>query len=463
MEPGSADPLEGTFWQIDTPERQVRGLFTMAPSPLLETLGPLFDERAHRVETSPHGGTTIIDGGNSDDLVADWSPRDIHGVLDNGSDVSVIGAQGGMTDPSASHPPQYRQRFGTIRHVIHDVHVDRGHAFCACRFRLTGPNWLRHDDGHADTTEGSHLVSLNDGSHQWFEFTPADPMSVLQFDRAVLHPIETLATLLTSHPAEAVELAVRQSPAGPWLPVNRPEQPAPTGHHELFDASYLSPQRCAVWIDFRRRSNGLDAVAVDDLTGVAIQTAVLTLSSVAEGLHRRLYPDKKRVAALSRTDLRAARKAARAAALEAVRSIVRDDRPDLTDADITGFGEAMDSAFGHINESTFRTMMDDLVGTAVSAVPGIVAEFADWPATIHSVRNILAHRGTEDDLDAHDGFINTLVAASISLQWVLRTVLLVQAQVNAADIVEAYDLSSAYHHHQTNVREFLRGTTHARR
>lgn len=181
----------------------------------LETLGPIFEERAFSIETAPPGGTTIIDGGNSDDFVADWFPRDIHGVLDNGREVSVIGARGGMTDPSASYPPQYRQRFGTIRHIIHDAHVDRGHVFCACRFRLTGPNWLRHADGHADTADGGRLGSLNDGSSQWFEFTPAEPMSVLDYDRAVLHPIETLATLLTSHRAEAVELAVRQSPGRP--------------------------------------------------------------------------------------------------------------------------------------------------------------------------------------------------------------------------------------------------------
>lgn len=464
MQPGTASPpLEGTFWQIDTPERQVRCQLTIAPAPVLETLGPIFEERAYRVEVSGHGGTTVTHSGNSDDQVADWSPRDIHGVLDNGRRVSLIGAQGGMAAPSAAFPPQYRQRFDTIRHAILDVHVDRKHAFSACRFRLTGPNWLRHHDGQADTTEGGHLVSLTDGRDHWFEFTPAEPMSILDFDRSILHPSETLATLLTSSRAEAVGLSVRQSPDGPWLPVHRREQPAPTGRHELFDASYLTPQRCALWIDFRRRSNGLDAVVVDDLTGVAIQTAVLTLAAVAEGLHRRLYPDKKRVPALSRTDLKAARKAARAAALESVRAADREDRSALTAADLTAFGEAMDSAFGHINESTFRTMVDDLAGTAVAAVPGIVAEFADWPVAIHSVRNILAHRGTEDDLDAHDQFINTTVAVSYSLQWVLRTVLLVQAQVDAADIGEAYHRSSAYNHHHTNVRELLAGTTHARR
>lgn len=463
MQSATTGPIDGTFWQIDTPERQVRGQLTLAPTPVMETLGPIFQERAYRVEVSPHGGTTVIHSGDSDDHVADWSPRDIHGVLDNGQRVSLVGAQGGMRDTSGTFPPQHRQWFGTIRHAILDVHVGREQEFSTCRFRLTGPNWLRHLDGRAETLGGGHLISVTEGSNHWIEFTPAEPTSVLDYDRSVLHPIETLATLLTSDPAGTVELSVRQSTDGPWLRVHRHEEPTPTGHHELFDASYLTPERCALWIDFRQRSNGLDAVVVDDFSGVALQTAVLTLASVAEGLHRRLYRDKRRIPALSKSDLRAARKAARAAALESVRTADRGDRAALTAADLTAFGEAMDSAFGHINESTFRTMMDDLVDTAVAAVPCIVAEFADWPAAIHSVRNILAHRGTQDDRDAHDQFINALIAASYSLQWVLRTVLLVQAQLDASDIGEAYRRSSAYNHHQTNVREFLEGTAYARR
>lgn len=95
------------------------------------------------------------------------------------------------------------------------------------------------------------------------------------------------------------------------------------------------------------------------------------------------------------------------AALESVRIADHGDHSALTAADLTAFGEALNSAFGDINESRLRTMMDDLVDTAVAAVPGIVAEFADWPAAIHLVSNILAHRGTRD---AHDQFINTLIA-----------------------------------------------------
>jgi hypothetical protein len=406
--------------------------------------------------------TTISYGGDSDDHVADWSPRDIHGVLDDGREVSLIGAQGGKASDDIGSSQHYRQWFGTIRHAIFDTHVDREHPFSACRFRLTGPNWFRHTDGQATTVEGGDINSVTEGRDHWFEFTPIAPMSVLDFDTAVLHPVETLATLLTSSSAEAVELSVRHSPNSAWLRVHRHERPAPTGHHELFDASYLTAERCALWVDFRGRSDGLDAVIVDDLTGVAIQTAVLTLAAVAEGLHRRLYPDRKRVPALSRADLKAARKAARAAALESVRAADRADRSELIAADLAAFGAAMDSAFGHINEATFRMMMHDLAATAVSAVPGIVAEFGDWPAAIHSVRNILAHRGTEEDRGAHEQFIKTTVAVSYSLQWVLRTVLLVQAQVDAADIREAYGRSSAYNHHHSNVRELLAGTPHAR-
>lgn len=458
----TAPPLGGTFWQVETPRRRVPGRLTIFPTPALETLGPLFEERAYRVEVSGHSATVSI-GGDSDDHVADWSPRDIHGVLDDGREVSLVGAQGGKASGNTGSSQQYRQWFGTIRHAIFDIHVDREHPFSACRFRLTGPNWFRHTDGQAATVEGGEIVSVTEGRDHWFEFSPVTPMSVSDFDTAVVHPIQTIATLLTTSRAEAVELSVRHSPNSSWLRVHRHERPVPTGHHELFDASFLTPERCALWVDFRRRSNGLDAVVVDDLTGVAIQTAVLTLAAVAEGLHRRLYPDRKRVPALSRPDLRAARKAARSAALESVRAADRAGRPELTAADLAAFGAAMDSAFGHINDATFRTMMNDLAGTAMAAVPGIVAEFADWPATIHSVRNILAHRGTEEDRSAHEHFIKTAVAVSYSLQWVLRTVLLVEAQVDATDIGEAYGRSSAYNHHHSNVREFLTGTPHARR
>jgi hypothetical protein len=233
-------------------------------------------------------------------------------------------------------------------------------------------------------------------------------MTVSEFDRWVLHPIETLASLVTSNRAEAANLYVCLTADSPWQRVYRQEQSVPTGSHELLDADHLTPERCARWIDFRRISDGLDAAAIDDLKGVAIQTEVLTLASVAEGLHRRLYQDGKRILALSAADLKQARRAARTAAIDAVRSADRSDRDPLNEDDLADFESAMNDAFGFINETTFRNRMAELVGSARAAIPNIVEAFADWPKAVANGRNTLAHKGTEPHSETIDQFLRSV-------------------------------------------------------
>lgn len=449
------DSLNGVFWQTDTPGRRVPGILTITGRPLLETLGRIFDERAYVVDVSSRGGVTVSHSGDPEDLVADWEPRNIHGQLSDGTPVAIVGAQGGKRRSTQLFDPEYRQVFGTIRHVIL-AYVDDRQIFARCRFRLDGPNWFRYADGEAVTSEGGRLVGTTTDGEHWFEFTPAQPMTVSEFDRWVLHPIETLASLVTSNRAEAANLYVCLTADSPWQRVYRQEQSVPTGSHELLDADHLTPERCARWIDFRRISDGLDAAAIDDLKGVAIQTEVLTLASVAEGLHRRLYQDGKRILALSAADLKQARRAARTAAIDAVRSADRSDRDPLNEDDLADFESAMNDAFGFINETTFRNRMAELVGSARAAIPNIVEAFADWPKAVANGRNTLAHKGTEPHSETIDQFYDLLVALSYSLAWVLRTVLLVEARFDAATLQEAYKLSSAYNHHITNTRNFLR-------
>jgi hypothetical protein len=44
--PENPEPLNGMFWQVDTPDRRVRGELTLGERPALETLEPIFDERS---------------------------------------------------------------------------------------------------------------------------------------------------------------------------------------------------------------------------------------------------------------------------------------------------------------------------------------------------------------------------------------------------------------------------------
>ena len=100
--PENPEPLNGTFWQVDTPDRRVRGQLTLGDRPALETLDPISDERSILVERSSSGIVTRLGVlGNADARVADWEPRNIQGQLDDGTLVSVVGAQGRMKRSSS--------------------------------------------------------------------------------------------------------------------------------------------------------------------------------------------------------------------------------------------------------------------------------------------------------------------------------------------------------------------------
>ena len=363
-EPENQEPLAGTFWQVDTPDQAVPGQLSLGAKrgPTLETVGPLFVERAIHVEFYPSGNVKSF-GVRSDPngRVADWDERNIHGVLDDGTPVSMVGAQGRKKRSGpATDFIQYRQEFHTNRHVILGEHVDDRTTYHSCRFRVTGPIWYTQTHGEASTSEGGRLTVTHEGDFGSFEFVPAEAMTMRDFNRRVLSPIETLASLITSNPSGNTDLDVRLGAATPWRQVHSRDESVPRGTHELLNSTHLTAERCARWIDFRRRSDALDAAAIDSSRGATIQTEVLTLAAVAEGLHRRLFAKKrKRVPGLSRRDLAYVRDAAREAALNRLRELDRTDRQPVTPADLTEFTKAMDEGLTHINDVTFKTRVAD--------------------------------------------------------------------------------------------------------
>jgi hypothetical protein len=114
-------------------------------------------------------------------------------------------------------------------------------------------------------------------------------------------------------------------------------------------------------IHVRKRTSGKDVAAIAVLGGVAIGARVLTLAAIAEGLHRRLFDEKKRVPVLKPSDVTQTRRAARQAALDRVREIDRSGRRPLPDADVAEFKQALNDAFSFVNAQTFRSKMADLI------------------------------------------------------------------------------------------------------
>jgi hypothetical protein len=454
--------LEGVFWQIETPERQIPGHLEVRDGaiPVLETVGRIFDERAYRITVSEHGGVTIAHSGNPDDLVADFQPRNINGELHDGRRVSLVEAQGGA-DPNSFMDRQYGQKFHA-RHAVMDEHVNgAAQRYAGFNFDVRGSGWWQRPDEEAQTDDGSRLRLTWEEDSRSFEFCPASPLTFREVDPTVLSPITTLASLVTDNPAAVGGLHVRLADDGPWRKVYEAEEPIGRTSHPLLNTTHLTADRFAKWIDVRKRTYGLDAAAIAVLKGVAIQTEVLTLAAVAEGLHRRLFDDKKRVPALEPNDVKQARRAARQAALDSVREIDRSGRPPLTDAELAEFEQAINDAFSFLNEQTFRSRMTDLIEDAQSSIPNIAVNFGDWSAAVKYARNTLAHEGTETSSESADQFVDLLAALSYSIAWVLRTVLLKQAGFDAPTLQAAYADSSGYNHHITNTRYLLAGSPYA--
>lgn len=356
----------------------------------------------------------------------------------------------------------YRQVFATLRHVILNEYIDDRTPFYGCRFRVTVPIWLEAEDEVAMTSDGGRLVVMRDASGCWFEFTPPEPLTIKDFGRWVLSPIATLASIFTSNPADDRDLYDRLGAESPWRRVHRPnESEFPRARRELLSTSHLSSERFARWIDFRKRSGALDAAAIDSFRGVSIQTEVLTLAAVAEGLHRRIFDGRKRVPTISPEDLAEARRAARGAALACLCDLDRSDRNPLTADDLAEFKRTMNDSFAFMNELTFRTRMAEIVSTAEAAVPDIVSAFADWPKALKDARNILAHQRALPYSESIDQFYDLLIALSYSIAWVLRTVLLVEAGIDAPTLQAAYRQWSQYTHRLANTRSLLAGSRHA--
>jgi hypothetical protein len=222
--------------------------------------------------------------------------------------------------------------------------------------------------------------------------------------------------------------------------------------HDMIATKHLTPERLARWIDVRKDSDGLDAAVIDERSGTTIQTQVLSLSAVAEGLHRKLFPNPaqaKRVPAASKKICADARDAARTAAVV----VLKGDQ--FTDGDRTEFAKAVGDALSRFNERTFRSRMQDLVDVAERVVPGITESFKDWPDAVCEARNTPAHQGNES-LDDFEEFFELLVAVKSSLVWVLRTVLLDRAGIDPETIQFGYKWNTtAYGLHLANVRNHL--------
>jgi hypothetical protein len=135
---------------------------------------------------------------------------------------------------------------------------------------------------------------------------------------------------------------------------------------------------------------------------------VLELTTVAEGLHRRLRPDDVRFSETEAADIRRA-------AVEAAARITSRAR------------EPVEGLLRYLHEPGYRRRLNDLAQMAEPLAPGVSGHTARWKEIVFAARNEYAHRVDHGWLNDDD--IDRYITVAFSLRWLLRALLLGQAAI----------------------------------
>ena len=444
--------LRGRFWLQGSPEGEAipgRLVLETGSHPLLEldeTLTPLM--REIRRTKLPDGGeavtSTLIP---AEELVR--QSLTIYGTLETGELVTLPSAfTAGWTERGTGYRSQQLQAF----YALIGDHVDGTDAlFTRVRVRI------RHLDAWAslrgftltpdlaagnlalafekpDVTEAVLASAARVAIEQrtgwegpdvsggrlerqvWLNVLDVPPATYRDIERTIVKPLMNLLALSVSAECPVINMEVSASPDHPWLTVhNAAMKPAADAiiplPRILLPLSEVGLAGVATWLDSVVRLGPLPSVVARaaDSRDDPLETQLLELTTAAEGLHRLILPQRKRM-----TDEQA--REARGKAVEPIRGLLDDVR------------DAVQAALGHLTDQSYPRRLLDLAEHVGQAVPGVTGNTAQWKKHVVSARNGFAH-GLEH------GFLNQdnaeeSIAVLLSLQWLLTGLLLLQTGVD---------------------------------
>jgi hypothetical protein len=440
----------GQFWVGGRPGNRVFGQLTAGPGmrPVLEVYGSLMETMQSRPGATP--GTTISTP------IPPWDVPlvTIYGELFAANErVSLMDSQlesesrryaGRVNDPGsqrfkahigflgASHVRDLSELFDCVR--VRLMHLDEWASlpgFSYLRSREERLDQVSHqfpDPQSAPIPTGGRVdfdpqvrvsgpnasgVAMTRTCSLRVELDNAQPWQLI--DRATLTPLSSLLALATGKRCNLLAVQVRKQD-GNWLdylgPALKDSSDAAPNRTMLAPYGVLTLDQVATWLGRVDALGPLPPVVADSVAGsrTALETQVLDLCAVAEGLHRRLYPD----------DVLLTLEAA-----DQARNVAREA--------VKGLGEptarAVSSALQHLGQLSYPNRLSALAGIAEEAAPGVTGRTNRWKTAVVTARNTFAHRTATGFLS--DGDIDQYIGVIISLQWVLRIVLLRQTGLAA--------------------------------
>lgn len=452
MDPQGVQEFAGEFWAAHQDDIRQRGVLRIAPgvAPRVEVDGALWSptEEVSR-RPLPNGGMAITSHFSEEKLTA---PVTIYGLDNHGTPLTLLEARTAHWGSDGHHLQGIRAIIGS--HVL-----SRDHQFTGFRLRLWPLDaWRPLLQDATWPTEvrlaGDGVLAIDDlprssgasESALWLTIQELEPCSLIDLERRFLRPLITLFTLATDTPCELRAHQVQESPDRPWWDVYSSaihaennkllqwEQP-----RWLLWPTHLSLRSLCTWLDRVEKLGPLPPVVADlaHAKTISVETQVLLLCTIAEGLHRRLYPDEVRFDEDTADSIKDA-------AVEAVRSL----HPDAAST-VRGF-------LSHIEEVGYAKRLTMLAKAAESAAPGITGRTSKWKELVYGARNGFAHRPVGVNF-LGDKDIDRYMTIILSLRWVLTMVLLLQADIDPAALAERTADHEAYKRFLADVRRWQPG------
>ena len=444
--------MSGYFWVPEKPDAAVWGAFAAdgghKPEVILAA-GLVDDPRV--VRSNRAGGRVFVSSGAA--TVKAFQPITLWGQLDTGPVVTLVNAYNHGRDGAYFGSPHYKADYA----VLGDRHVSGvDQLFSAVRFRFGDPYWLGHlreSKASAVDGDGSALRVETSDDGNWLVYAAGRPATLRRLKTLVVSGCLALAELALDQDFAARDTHVRINDGDPWLSVHGPGDDAPPNEFDantLLRREELTVERFAKWIPFNDRLDGLASVVSRPIKA-PLQTQVLVLTPLVEGLHRRMPQtfEQSKFPRASPGVLNRIKEAARHAA-----GITATDRRNLDPQQVD---VAVTKAVSVIDDVDFLQRATDVVTKVCAVIPEIAEGVADLPECLTKARNDMAHQLSldEEKEPIEVRYLRWSVVASVT-PWLLRALLLLDAGIDPSVLHDRYLAYGQFLSFRASVAQFVR-------
>jgi ApeA N-terminal domain 1 len=442
--------VSGYFWVPQKPDARVWGAFSAdgGHKPEAVLAGGVVNDP--RVRSNSAGGRAFVTSAAA--TVEALRPITLQGQFDTGHAVTLVNAYNHGRDGYYFGSPHYKADYA----VLGDRHVSGvDQLFSAVRFRFGDPHWLGHlreSKASAVDSDGSALSVETSDDGNWLVYTAAAPATLRQLKTRVVLGCLALAELALDQDFAARDTHVRINDGDPWLSVHGPEFDTPPNE---FDADTLLPreeltvERFARWIPFNDTLDGLASVVARPINA-PLQTQVLVVTPLVEGLHRRMPKtfEQSKFAGASPSVLTRIKESAWRAARSTATNRRRLDPQQVHVAVL--------SAVSHFEDVDYLQRATDVVSKVCAALPEIAESVADLPIHLWDARNEMAHQFPLDHerepLEVRH--LRWSVVASAT-PWILRGLLLLEAGIDPSVLHDRHLAYRRFLNFRANVAQLV--------